>query len=97
MRIITKKAIMLFYMKHADSKTALEEWYSKTHKADWNNFAEIKKDFKTVDAIGNNRFVFNIKGNQYRLVVIIIFKIKMVYIRFIGSHALYDKTDCKNI
>lgn len=87
----------MFYKKHSDSKTALEEWYAKTAKADWSSFAEIKTSFNSVDSVGNNRFVFNIKGNDYRLVAIVLFQIKMVYVRFIGTHADYDKTDCKNI
>ena len=97
MRVVTHKAITLFYTKHADSKTALEEWYVKTSKADWSCFSDIKINFNSVDSVGNNRFVFNIKGNDYRLVAIVLFQIKMVYIRFIGTHSAYDKTDCINI
>lgn len=97
MRIITHKAIVLFCKKHSDSKTALEEWYAKTSKADWTCFADMKSTFNSVDSVGNDRFVFNIKGNDYRLVAIVLFQIKMVYIRFIGTHSHYNKTDCTNI
>ncbi len=97
MRIVTKKAITIFSAKHAEAKTALEEWYIKTKKKDWDNtFEDVKETFNSVDSIGNDRYVFNIKGNKYRLVALIIFKIKIVYIRFIGTHAEYDNTDCKN-
>jgi mRNA interferase HigB len=97
MRIVARKTIVHFYQNHSDSKIALEEWYSKTHRAEWLNSSEIKQTFNSVDSVGNDRFVFNIKGNDYRLVALILFKIKTVYVRFIGTHAEYDKTDCTKI
>jgi mRNA interferase HigB len=97
MRIVTHRTIADFYLHHADSKTALEEWYTKTTKADWTNFTDVKQTFNSVDAVGNDRFVFNIKGNDYRLVALILFKIKLVYVRFIGTHSEYNKTDCSKI
>ena len=90
MRIIAHRTLVLFYTKHADAKAALEEWFLKTQKADWESFDDIKKTFNSVDAVGNQRFVFNIKGNDYRLVALIEFKIKMVYIRFVGTHKEYS-------
>ena len=95
MRIIAKKTLVAFYKKHQDAETALEEWYEKTVNADWNNFAQIKQTFNSADSVGNNRVVFNIKGNQYRLITLVLFKIKMVYIRFIGTHKEYE--DIKDI
>lgn len=97
MHIVTKRTISTFSTKHAEAKTALEEWYTKTKKADWKTFEDIKMTFNSVDSAGNDRYVFNIKGNKYRLVGLIFFHIKIVYIRFIGTHAEYDETDCKNI
>jgi len=97
MRIVTYKAITNFCVKHKDAETALQDWYSKTSEANWTCFADIKNLFNTVDSVGNKRFVFNIKGNDYRLVAIVLFNIKMVYIRFIGTHKEYDKTDCSKI
>jgi len=98
MRIATYKRIREFSEKHASSKTALEVWYHLVSARDWENFNELKRDFNTVDYAGNHRFVFNIKGNAYRLVAIISFNAKKVYIRFIGTHAEYDKIqDIKNI
>lgn len=97
MRIIKHKTIVDFYTGHADSKTALEDWYIKTEEAMWDNFADIKNTFNSVDAVGNRRFVFNIKGNNYRLVAIVLFVPKTVFIRFIGTHAEYDKIDCTTI
>ena len=70
-----------YYTKNPQSKTALEEWYEKTKRAEWNCFADIKNTFNSVDAVGNQRYVFNIKGNDYRLVVLILFTPKTVYLR----------------
>lgn len=97
MRVVSRKAIIDFYTKHSDSKIALEEWYLKITKCSSENLNELKKLFNSVDYVGNNRYVFNIKGNDYRLVVIIIFLSQKVYIRFIGSHAEYDKVDVKTV
>jgi|SRR6056297_2642490 len=97
MRIVTFKRIQAFIKNHQDSKTALEEWYLKTTKAEWRNLSDIRRSFNSADYIGNNRFVFNIKGNNYRLVAIVIFSSQKVYIRFIGTHAGYEKIDCRNI
>ena len=91
MRIVAKKTLVLFYTEHADAKIALEEWYEKASKAEWEDFSQLKRTFNSADSVGNKRFVFNIKGNRYRLVAIVLFKIKMVYVRFVGTHDEYDK------
>ena len=91
MRVISKSALIEFYTKIPQSKTALEEWHEKTKKAHWNCFADIKATFNSVDSVGNQRYVFNIKGNDFRLVVLIQFTPHTVYIRFVGTHAEYDK------
>ena len=98
MRVIAHRTLVLYYTEHPDARTAIEEWYKKASKAKWDTFADIKKTFNSVDAVGNNRYVFNIKGNDYRLIALIKFKLQMVYIRFIGSHKEYDKIlDCSEI
>lgn len=91
MRVIAKKTLVAFYTRHADAETALEEWYEKTEEAEWNKFSDLKRTFHSADYIGEKRIVFNIKGNDYRLVGIVLFRIKMVYIRFIGTHQEYDR------
>ena len=97
MRIVTLKTLKDYTTNHPDLKYILMDWYDKVKIAEWNNLSKIKNDFNSVDYVGNNRYVFDIKGNRYRLVVIIIFISKKVYIRFIGTHSEYDKIDCKNI
>ena len=98
MKVVTLKFIQEYIEEHADSDTALKDWYKKAKESEWNCFADIKQTFNSVDSIGNNRFVFNIKGNSYRLIAIVIFASKKVYIRFIGTHSEYDKiNDCSII
>jgi mRNA interferase HigB len=85
----------LIFEQHADAEDALNNWYRVANMADWSNFHDVKEMFNSVDAIGNDRYVFNIRGNTYRLVAMIFFDVRTVYIRFIGTHAEYDKLkDC---
>ena len=93
MRVIAKSALVEFYTKEPKSKIVLEDWYEKTRKAEWSCFADIKKTFNSVDNVGNQHYVFNIHGNDYRLVVVIHFTPKAVYIRFVGTHKEYDKIE----
>jgi mRNA interferase HigB len=98
MRIFVYKTIVEYYKKYPDSKIALENWFIRTKESRWNNFAEMKSTFNSVDSAGNRRYVFNIKGNSYRLVAIVLFVPKYVYIRFVGTHTEYNKiTDCSTI
>ena len=83
MRIVSKKTLVAFYKENKDAEIALRDWYSKTEEANWESFNDVKKTFNTADFVGNKRVVFNIRGNKYRLITLILFKIKMVYIRFI--------------
>jgi len=97
MRIISFKRIHEFTDIHNTSSIALQDWYHRVSKKEWHNLSDIKKDFNFVDYVGNSRFVFNIKGNHYRIVCIIIFVSQKVYIRFIGTHQQYDKIDASMI
>lgn len=93
MRVVSKKKIVDYYTTHASSKTALEEWYKKVNKCSWENLNDLKKTYPLADYVGNNRVVFNIKGNDFRLVAIVIYVSQKVYIRWLGTHAEYDKQD----
>ena len=98
MRIVTFARISEFIKEHPDADIALRDWYKKTEKSNWTCFADMKNTFGSVDGVGNSRFVFNIRGNEYRLIAIIIFASRKVYIRFIGTHSQYDKIeDCSTI
>lgn len=91
MRIISKKALRDFYIRYPESKVPLQKWYMVTKKARWTCFGDINKSFNSVDNVGNKRYVFNVKGNDYRLVVIVQFTTQTVLIRFVGTHEQYDK------
>lgn len=97
MRVIAHRTLVKFYSGRPDSMIAIENWYTITSCADWQCFSDLKKDFRSVDNVGYQHYVFNLKGNEYRLVVVIKFQIKMVYIRFIGTHNDYYRIDCANI
>ena len=98
MRIVTFKTIKEFSENYNDAESALNIWYYTVKSKEWNSLNDIRNEFNSVDYVGNNRFVFNIKGNKYRLIAIISFNAKKVYIRFIGTHSDYDKIkDIKNI
>ncbi len=97
MVIISKTNLVEFAAKHSDSEAALNKWYEISKKANWNSLNDIKQAFNTVDYVGNDRYVFNIKGNKYRLVVMIFFDIRTMFIRFVGTHSEYDKIDCTKI
>lgn len=97
MVIIAKSALVRFIGKHSDTLVPLMEWYDIVSEADWSNVNDVKQTFNNADYVGNERMVFNIKGNRYRLVAAVIFSIRTVYIKFIGTHAEYDKIDVKTI
>lgn len=97
MVIISKTQLNEFGKNHADSADALNEWYETVKQADWGKMVDLKQTFNSVDYVGNDRYVFNIKGNNYRLVAMIFFNIRTVFVRFIGTHAEYDKIDCSII
>lgn len=97
MRVISRKTLLEYSTCHPDAAVALEDWFAKTVKAQWECFADMKRTFASVDGVGNQRYVFNIKGNNYRLIAVVKFTIKTVLIRFVGSHSEYDLVDAKNI
>ncbi|MDR3141299.1 MAG: type II toxin-antitoxin system HigB family toxin [Tannerellaceae bacterium] len=86
-----------FVKKQAGVKTALQRWVDIVEAAEWKSHIDIKALFPAVDYVGNGRYVFNIKGNNYRLVSVITFVSGLLIVRFIGTHAEYDKIDCRTI
>lgn len=97
MVIISKAVLRAFYRLHANSESSLEGWYELAKNADWKNFNEMRSTFNNVDAVGNDRYVFNIKGNSYRLVALIIFKVRTIFILFIGTHIEYDRIEASKV
>ena len=98
MRVFTKKTLKEYWKKHPDCSLQLLTWYKVVKNVTWTSFEDIKAVFNTADYIGNKRIVFNIKGNDYRLIAKFNFEKGWVFVRFIGTHAEYDKIkDIKNI
>ncbi len=96
-RIIAKKTLVLFWKKHEDCEQQLKSWFDETASANWLSTKDIKINYPSASFLNDNRVVFNIKGNSYRLIVKINYKYKMVWIRFIGTHAQYNKVDAELI
>lgn len=90
MVIITKGTIHEFARKHPRSAVPLNDWFDKTAQASWKNFPEVKSTFNTADSIGEDRYVFDIGGNNFRLIAMIHFAIRTLYIRAILTHKEYD-------
>ena len=99
MRIVSHRKLVEFYSSegHGDSQAALERWYDTAERAQWKNLSEIKVDFPATDYVGNQHYVFNIKRNKYRLIVVVKFTIGHIFIRFVGTHSEYDKIDASTI
>ncbi len=97
MRVIAKSTLRDFWEKHADCEQALKAWYQEAEKATWKNPNELKQEYPSASILQGNRIVFNIKGNNYRLIVKFNFDHQMAWIRFIGTHAEYDKINANQI
>lgn len=99
MRVVSHKKLKDFYETpgREDSKASLERWYDIAENAEWKDLNDIKIDFPSVDYVGNQHYVFNIRGNNYRLVVVIKFMMGYIFIRFVDTHREYDKIDCSKI
>ena len=97
MRIIAFRTIKDFIKIRPEANAPLIEWHAKAKESEWTCFQDIRKTFNSVDYVGNKHYVFNVGGNNYRLVAMIFFEVKQLYIRFIGTHEEYNKIDCKNI
>lgn len=91
MVVISYRTIRDYIEEHKGVEDQLNNWYTIAEKCDWANFNEMRQMFNSVDAVGNDLYVFNIKGNEYRLIVRIIFRVRTIYIKFIGTHKEYDK------
>lgn len=97
MRVIAKKVLREFWAKHPDCEQQLKSWYREAEKSEWKNTHEIKKEYPSASIVGKNRVIFNIKGNNYRLIVKINFHYQMMWIRYIGTHKEYNKVDANKI
>jgi len=97
MRIIARRTLHEFWIQHAEAKSPLEAWYHEVKLAAWSKSADVKARYPKASIVSNERVVFDICNNTYRLVVVIKYKFQVVYIRFIGTHAEYGRIDAKEI
>ena len=97
MRIIAKSTLREYWLRHADCEQALKFWFLEASKSGWQNPNDIKAEYPSASILADSRVVFNIKGNSYRLIVKINYAYQMVWIRFIGTQAEYDKIDATKI
>ncbi len=97
MRIIAKKTLVNFYYEHVSSKASLEAWFSEVLEQEWDMPSDVIRQYSAADVITGKRFVFNIKGNDFRLVVDVEFKLKIVFVVWIGTHAQYDKIKVEEV
>jgi mRNA interferase HigB len=97
MRVIALKMLREFWHKHASAEQSLRAWFKEVENADWEKPSDVKAVHPSASFLNNNRVVFNIKGNTYRLVTRINYPYRIVYTRFIGTHAEYDKINAEKI
>jgi mRNA interferase HigB len=99
MRIIAKSTLKRFWERPGcdDARGALESWHEEAAKADWSSPQTLKAQYASASICGNNRVVFNIGGNKYRLVVEMQYRAGIAWVKFIGTHAQYDKIDVENV
>ena len=97
MRVISRKTLKDFGEKHADAEQPLKAWFHETKAAHWKSFKDVKARYHSADILPGNRVIFNLKGNAYRLVVQLHYNTSIVFIRFIGTHAEYNRIDATTI
>ena len=93
MILFTPAILSLYAVAHPDVYDELLRWKLIVEAANWGSLADVKQDFNSVDYVRNDRYVFNVKGNKYRLIAMIHFRVRSLYIRFIGTHSEYDHLD----
>ncbi|MGD0536824.1 MAG: type II toxin-antitoxin system HigB family toxin [Verrucomicrobiota bacterium] len=97
MRIISRRILREFWERHPDARQPLLAWFRDAKRADWRSPADLKRIYRNASVVANNRVVFNIKGNAYRLVVAIHYGYGIVYVRFVGTHVDYDRINVTTV
>jgi mRNA interferase HigB len=96
-KVIALPTLRKFWAKHPDAEQPLRAWHDEVTMAVWEQPADVKELYRTASVLKNRRVVFNIKGNDYRLIVAVAYKLGVVYIKFVGTHAQYDKVDAQTV
>lgn len=97
MRIIARSTLIEFWNKHSEAKDSLQSWFLEAQTAHWASPQEIRERYSSASFLSNNPVVFNIKGNSYRLIAQVQYQAKIVWIKFIGTHAEYDKVNAETV
>jgi mRNA interferase HigB len=97
MKVIAVATLRKFWEKHADAEHALRAWHDEAAHAEWKQPDDIKAQYRSASILKNRRVVFNIKGNDYRLIVAVAYKVGVVYVKFVGTHAQYDAVDAETV
>ena len=97
MPVISKASLVRFWTKHPNSKQALQTWFEDASHANWVQPQDIKLRYASASFVGANRVVFNIKGNEYRLIVAVAYRFAAVYVKFVGTHRQYDAVDAATV
>ncbi len=97
MRILSRSTLRDFWEAHPDAEETLKTWYYEASRANWKSPVDVKSAHRNASILVNNRIVFNIKGSKYRLIVAIRYDVGIIFIRFVGTHAEYDKVDAETI
>jgi len=97
MRVISRHSLITFCEKYDQARKPMDNWFHKVKEADWKNFSDLKRTFRTADYVGDDRYVFNVHGNEFRIVAYIPFQFHAVYIKFVGTHLEYDRINVKTV
>jgi mRNA interferase HigB len=97
MRVVAISTLRAFWTKHPDAQTPLQAWYALASRGQWKSPSDIKVAYRNASFTANNRVVFNIKGNDYRLVVLVRYEKGLLFVKFVGTHAQYDKIDVSTV
>lgn len=97
MRVIAVSTLRDFWQRDPDAEQPLKAWYEEATNATWTQPADIKAQYRSASVLKNRRVVFNIKGNDYRLIVAVAYRLKVVYVKFVGTHREYDAVDAETI
>jgi mRNA interferase HigB len=89
--------LIKFWIKHKDSEQPLKSWYDEAISAVWQSPQDIKNQYRNASFLGKNRVIFNIKGNDYRLIIAVAYRFGVVYIKFVGTHAAYDRINAESV
>jgi mRNA interferase HigB len=97
MRVIAVSTLRDFWQRYPDAEQPLGAWYEEATSATWTQPANIKAQYRSASVLKNRRVVFNIKGNDYRLIVAVAYKLQVVYVKFVGTHGEYDAVDAETV